>query len=78
MQLSKQNITEKTAQIYDVLIVGGGAGGLSAGIYAQRYRLSSLNQIVVAAGDGALAATAIWKELRNHKGATPWYENLTR
>jgi thioredoxin reductase (NADPH) len=42
MQLSKSDLAEKTKQIYDVIVIGGGAGGLSAGIYLQRYCLSSL------------------------------------
>lgn len=42
MQLSKNDLAKKTNQIYDTIIVGGGAGGLSAGIYLQRYCLSSL------------------------------------
>ncbi len=42
MKLTRQNLFEKTNQIYDVIVVGGGAGGLSAGIYLQRYLLSSL------------------------------------
>ncbi len=42
MKLTKQNLSERTDYIYDVIVVGGGAGGLSAGIYLQRYLLSSL------------------------------------
>ncbi|MEQ9354928.1 MAG: NAD(P)-binding protein [Coleofasciculus chthonoplastes F2-STO-03] len=33
---------ERLNHIYDAIVVGGGAGGLSAGIYLQRFRLSSL------------------------------------
>jgi len=42
MKLTKQDLPECAAHIYDVIVVGGGAGGLSAGIYLQRYLLSSL------------------------------------
>ncbi len=42
MKLTKQNLTEKTQQVYDAIVIGGGVGGLSAGIYLQRYLLSSL------------------------------------
>jgi len=41
--------------IYDLLIVGGGPAGLTAAVYASRYRL---NTIVIAAEEGGLAATA--------------------
>ena len=36
-----------------------------------------LNQVIIAAGDGALAATAIWREIRRAMGARRWEENLT-
>jgi len=36
MQLSHKNLPEKQNRIYDVILIGGGAGGLSAGIYLQR------------------------------------------
>jgi thioredoxin reductase (NADPH) len=42
MQLTKQMHTDRTNPIYDVLLVGAGAAGLSAGIYLQRYLLSTL------------------------------------
>jgi len=35
-----------------------------------------LNQVIIAAGDGALASTAIWREIRQETGAKPWVENL--
>jgi succinate dehydrogenase/fumarate reductase flavoprotein subunit len=45
MQLSKHELQQGLNHIYDTLIVGGGTGGLSAGIYLQRFRLSSLLQL---------------------------------
>ena len=42
MQLTKQALNQGTDHVYDVLVVGGGAAGLSAGIYLQRYLLSTL------------------------------------
>ena len=33
---------EKKIEEYDVVIIGGGAGGLTAGIYAGRARLKTL------------------------------------
>ncbi len=42
MQLTKQALSQRTDHVYDVLVVGGGAAGLSAGIYLQRYLLSTL------------------------------------
>ena len=41
--------------IYDLLIIGGGPAGMSAAVYAARYKL---NAIVIAAEEGGLAATA--------------------
>ena len=40
MQLSSNTLHEQRDRIYDAIIVGGGPGGLSAGIYLQRYRSS--------------------------------------
>ncbi|GAB1538707.1 hypothetical protein NUACC21_13710 [Scytonema sp. NUACC21] len=37
MKLTKQNLSERADRVYDVIVVGGGAGGLSVGIYLQRY-----------------------------------------
>ena len=65
MQINKNNLSEKQNQIYDAIIVGGGAGGLSAGIYLQRYRLSSL---IIDKGK----ARSFWmQELHNYLGLPP-------
>lgn len=65
MKLSKKNLDQRLDHIYDVIVVGGGAGGLSAGIYLQRYRLSSL---VVEKGRGR----SFWmQDLRNYLGLPP-------
>jgi thioredoxin reductase (NADPH) len=65
MKLSKKNLEQRIDQIYDVIVVGGGAGGLSAGIYLQRYRLSSL---VIEKGRGR----SFWmQDLRNYLGLPP-------
>ncbi len=62
MKLSKKNLETKLDQVYDVIIVGGGAGGLSAAIYLQRYRLSCL---VIEKGRGR----SFWmQDLRNYLG----------
>jgi thioredoxin reductase (NADPH) len=65
MKLTKQNLAERADQIYDVIVVGGGAGGLSAGIYLQRYLLSSL---IIDKGK----ARSFWmQELHNYLGLPP-------
>jgi len=65
MQLSQQTLQTRLNHIYDTLIVGGGAGGLSAGIYLQRFRLSSL---IVDKGK----ARSFWmQELQNYLGLPP-------
>jgi thioredoxin reductase (NADPH) len=65
MKLSKKNIAEHADQVYDVIIVGGGAGGLSAAIYLQRYRLKCL---VIEKGRGR----SFWmQDLRNYLGLDP-------
>ena len=65
MKLTKQNIPESTERIYDTIIVGGGAGGLSAGIYLQRYLL---NTLIIDKGK----ARSFWMtELHNYLGLPP-------
>lgn len=65
MKLTKQSLNQRSDQIYDVLVVGGGAAGLSAGIYSQRYLLSTL---IVDKGK----ARSFWmQELHNYLGLPP-------
>jgi thioredoxin reductase (NADPH) len=65
VQLTKQSLPQYTDQIYDVLVVGGGAAGLSAGIYLQRYLLSTL---IIDKGK----ARSFWmQELHNYLGLPP-------
>lgn len=65
MKLSKKNLEQRLDHVYDAIVVGGGAGGLSAGLYLQRYRLSSL---VVEKGRGR----SFWmQDLRNYLGLPP-------
>ncbi|MBF2075919.1 MAG: NAD(P)/FAD-dependent oxidoreductase [Synechococcales cyanobacterium C42_A2020_086] len=65
MKLTKQNLDQRLDHLYDAIIVGGGAGGLSAAIYLQRYGLSCL---VVEKGRGR----SFWmQELRNYLGLPP-------
>lgn len=65
MKLTKQTLNQRTNHIYDVLVVGGGAAGLSAGIYLQRYLLSTL---IVDKGK----ARSFWmQELHNYLGLPP-------
>lgn len=65
MKLSKKNLEQRLDHEYDVIIVGGGAGGLSAAIYLQRYRLSCL---VIEKGRGR----SFWmQDLRNYLGLPP-------
>ncbi len=65
MKLTKQNLQSSTEKIYDTIIVGGGAGGLSAGIYLQRYLL---NTLIIDKGK----ARSFWMtELHNYLGLPP-------
>ncbi|PSB15726.1 NAD(P)/FAD-dependent oxidoreductase [Phormidesmis priestleyi ULC007] len=65
MQISKQTPSQQIEKIYDVLVIGGGAAGLSAGIYLQRYLLSTL---VIDKGK----ARSLWmQELHNYLGLPP-------
>jgi thioredoxin reductase (NADPH) len=65
MKLSKKTLDQRLNHTYDVIIVGGGAAGLSAAIYLQRYRLSCL---VIEKGRGR----SFWmQDLRNYLGLPP-------
>ncbi|PPT05483.1 Thioredoxin reductase [Geitlerinema sp. FC II] len=65
MLLTKKNLEDAKNQVYDTIVVGGGAGGLSAGVYLQRYNLSSL---IVDKGK----ARSFWmQELHNYLGLPP-------
>ncbi|PSB14191.1 NAD(P)/FAD-dependent oxidoreductase [filamentous cyanobacterium CCP2] len=65
MKLSRKNLAERQDHLYDAIVVGGGAGGLSAAIYLQRYGLSCL---VVEKGRGR----SFWmQDLRNYLGLPP-------
>ncbi len=65
MKLTSKNLSERTDTLYDAIIAGGGAGGLSAAIYLARYGLKCL---VVEKGKGR----SFWmQELRNYFGVDP-------
>ncbi|NJO42525.1 MAG: NAD(P)/FAD-dependent oxidoreductase [Cyanobacteria bacterium CRU_2_1] len=65
MKLAKKTLNERSSHLYDVIIVGGGVGGLSAAVYLQRYRLSCL---IVEKGRGR----SFWmQDLRNYLGLPP-------
>ena len=65
MQLSKQTLQDRQDHVYEAIIIGGGVGGLSAGIYLQRYLLSSL---IIDKGK----ARSFWmQELHNYLGLPP-------
>ncbi len=65
MKLSSKNLDERIDTLYDAIIVGGGAGGLSAAIYLARYGLKCL---VVEKGRGR----SFWmQDLRNYLGLDP-------
>src|SRR5699024_4221416 len=51
-------------KIYDVIILGAGPAGLAAGLYAGRYRLSTL--VIEKAKDGG--QIAITDEIENYPG----------
>ena len=65
MKLSSKNLSTRLDTLYDAIVVGGGAGGLSAAIYLARYGLSCL---VVEKGKGR----SFWmQDLRNYLGLAP-------
>lgn len=65
MKLSKNNLDQGLSHVYDAIVVGGGAGGLSAAIYLQRYRL---NCLTIEKGRGR----SFWmQDLRNYLGLPP-------
>ncbi|MBD3882010.1 NAD(P)/FAD-dependent oxidoreductase [Phormidium tenue FACHB-886] len=65
MKLSKKTLDQRLNHVYDVIIVGGGVGGLSAAIYLQRYRLSCL---VIEKGKGR----SFWmQDVTNFMGFAP-------
>lgn len=65
MKLKKQDLQASTNRIYDTIVIGGGAGGLSAGIYLQRYLLDTL---IIDKGK----ARSFWmQELHNYLGLPP-------
>ncbi|MBC6481625.1 MAG: NAD(P)/FAD-dependent oxidoreductase [Hormoscilla sp. GM7CHS1pb] len=65
MKLSKNNLDQRLSHLYDAIVVGGGAGGLSAAIYLQRYRLDCL---AIEKGRGR----SFWmQDLRNYLGLPP-------
>ncbi|WP_346289366.1 NAD(P)/FAD-dependent oxidoreductase [Sphaerothrix gracilis] len=65
MLLTKKTVADRSDRIYDAVVVGGGAGGLSAGIYLQRYLLDSL---IIDKGK----ARSFWmQELHNYLGLPP-------
>lgn len=62
MKLAKKNLDQRLEHTYDAIIVGGGAGGLSAAIYLARYQLSCL---VIEKGRGR----SLWMQnLTNYLG----------
>ena len=65
MKLSSKNLDAHLDTLYDAIVVGGGAGGLSAAIYLARYGLKCL---IVEKGRGR----SIWmQDLRNYLGIDP-------
>jgi thioredoxin reductase (NADPH) len=65
MKLISKNLSDRLDTLYDVIIAGGGAGGLSAAIYLARYGLKCL---VIEKGKGR----SFWmQDLRNYVGLDP-------
>ncbi|MFM1841475.1 MAG: hypothetical protein RLZZ490_206 [Cyanobacteriota bacterium] len=65
MKLSSKNLETRLDTLYDAIVVGGGMGGLSAGIYLARYGLKCL---IVEKGRGR----SFWmQDLRNYVGLDP-------
>ncbi|MEM6448013.1 MAG: NAD(P)/FAD-dependent oxidoreductase [Cyanobacteria bacterium J06642_2] len=65
MKLTNRNLSTQLDTIYDAIVVGGGAGGLSAGVYLARYGLKCL---VIEKGKGR----SFWmQDLRNYLGLDP-------
>jgi thioredoxin reductase (NADPH) len=65
MKLTSKNLSDRLDTLYDVIIAGGGAGGLSAAIYLARYGLKCL---VIEKGKGR----SFWmQDLRNYVGLDP-------
>ncbi|GAB4214998.1 MAG: NAD(P)/FAD-dependent oxidoreductase [Synechococcales cyanobacterium] len=65
MKLSRQNLGSRLNTVYDAIVIGGGAGGLSTAIYLARYGLSCL---VIEKGRGR----SLWmQDLRNYLGLAP-------
>lgn len=65
MKLSSKNLDARLDVLYDAIIAGGGAGGLSAAIYLARY---GLNCLVIEKGRGR----SFWmQDLRNYLGLDP-------
>ncbi len=65
MKLSSKNLDTRLDTLYDAIVVGGGMGGLSAGIYLARYGLKCL---IIEKGRGR----SLWmQDLRNYVGLSP-------
>jgi thioredoxin reductase (NADPH) len=65
MKLNSKNLTDRVDTLYDVIVAGGGVGGLSAAIYLARYGLKCL---VLEKGKGR----SFWmQDLRNYVGLDP-------
>ena len=60
----KQELVQSMSKIYDVIVLGAGPAGLTAGLYAGRSRLSTL--IVEKGQDGG--QIAITNEIENYPG----------